>query len=89
MLVSDKLFRETDIAKRELVEDLIKKVQELKGEAIIFSSAHESGKNLDNLTGIACILRIPLAIASDDEDDDEEKNGDKANKNEGEERKEG
>jgi protein pelota len=89
LLVSDKLFRAKDIAKRKLVNDLIKKVEKKGGDHYIFSSAHVSGQKLDNLTGIACILRFPLTIASDDEDDDDDENDGKANENEDEERKEG
>lgn len=40
---------------------------------MIFSSIHESGKQLDQLTGVAAILKFPLPeIESDDEEDDQE-----------------
>jgi protein pelota len=48
-------------------------VEEVKkggGEVLIFSSIHESGKQLDQLTGVAAILSFPLPdIESDDEED--------------------
>lgn len=38
------------------------------GEVLIFSSIHESGKQLDQLTGVAAILKFPLPeLESDDE----------------------
>ena len=39
-----------------------------RGEVLIFSSMHESGKQLDQLTGVAAILSFPLPeIDSGDE----------------------
>lgn len=40
------------------------------GEVLIFSSIHESGKQLDQLTGVAAILKFPLPeLESDDEEE--------------------
>ena len=41
------------------------------GEAIIFSAMHVSGEQLNQLTGIAAILRFPLPDIEDQELDAE------------------
>lgn len=41
------------------------------GDVKIFSSLHISGEQLEQLTGIAAILRFPMPELEDDESDDE------------------
>jgi len=42
--------------------DLVEAVRGRGGEVLIFSSMHESGQQLNLLTGIAAILTYPLDI---------------------------
>ena len=42
-------------------------MRESGGDALIFSGAHVSGEQLDQLSGIAAILRFPLPDLEDQE----------------------
>lgn len=53
LLISDKLFRVNDVAKRR------------KYAALVFSSMHVSGEELNKLSGIAAVLRFPLPELED------------------------
>lgn len=72
LLVSDKLFKNDDVAIRKKYIDLVQRVENEGGEVSIFSSLHDSGKQLDGLTGIACVLQYPAYGLDDDEDEEEE-----------------
>ena len=51
---------------------VVEDVRKGGGEVLIFSSIHESGKQLDQLTGVAAILNFPLPeLESDDEEGDQ------------------
>ncbi len=54
---------------RKKYANLVEEVQNGGGEAIIFSSMHASGEQLNQLTGIAAILRFPLPDLEDQEFD--------------------
>jgi len=41
-------------------------------ETIIFSSLHSSGEKLNNLTGIAAILKFPMALENEEMEENEE-----------------
>jgi len=81
------LFRSaSDIKSRKTYVDLVESVRENGGDVKIFSSLHVSGEQLAKLTGVAAILRFPIAEldvedmggASDsDESESEEKGGKK------------
>lgn len=74
LLVTDNLFRAADLATRKKYVALVDDVEESGGDIRVFSSQHVSGQQLNELTGVAAILRFPVhGIASDDEDssDDE------------------
>lgn len=62
LLISDGLFRAADPARRKRFVELVEEVRAQGGEVAIFSSMHESGKQLNALTGIAAILTYPLDI---------------------------
>ncbi|XP_054712232.1 protein pelota-like [Uloborus diversus] len=66
LLISDKLFRCNHVAKRKLYVDLVDSVRDSGGEVKMFSSLHPSGEQLDQLTGIAAILRFPMDELEDD-----------------------
>ncbi|KAF8639778.1 hypothetical protein AX17_001038 [Amanita inopinata Kibby_2008] len=62
LLISDELFRSNDPSKRKKYVSLVENVQQQGGEVLIFSSMHESGQQLNQLTGVAAILTFPLDI---------------------------
>jgi hypothetical protein len=51
LLISDELFRSTDPVKRRKYVDMVEAVRSKGGEALIFSSMHESGqRELDDMS---------------------------------------
>lgn len=73
LLLTDSLFRSNDILTRKRYIAMVETVRESGGEALIFSSMHESGEQLESVTGIACILSYPMPELEDlDDDEDEE-----------------
>ncbi|KAH6915336.1 pelota [Coprinopsis sp. MPI-PUGE-AT-0042] len=62
LLISDNLFRSSDPVTRRKYVDVVEAVQGKGGEVVIFSSMHESGQQLNQLTGIAAILTFPLDV---------------------------
>ncbi|XP_071988337.1 protein pelota homolog isoform X1 [Engystomops pustulosus] len=67
LLVTDELFRHQDVATRTRYVKLVDSVRENGGVVRIFSSLHVSGEQLNQLTGVAAILRFPVADLSEDE----------------------
>lgn len=70
LLISDTLFRSHDIQTRKKYIGMVESVRSSAGEAFIFSSMHESGQELDQITGIACILLYPMPELDDLEEED-------------------
>ncbi|KAF9008956.1 pelota [Cyathus striatus] len=62
LLISDNLFRSSDPAMRKKYVELVESIRHRGGEVLIFSSMHESGQQLNQLTGIAAILTFPLDV---------------------------
>ncbi|KAG5342510.1 hypothetical protein C0989_000638 [Termitomyces sp. Mn162] len=62
LLISDDLFRSSNPTTRKRYVEVVEAVQQKGGEVVIFSSMHESGQQLNQLTGIAAILTFPLDI---------------------------
>ena len=60
LLVSDELFRSSNIAIRKKYVKLVESVRDRGGKVHIFSTLHVSGSQLQQLSGIAAILRYPL-----------------------------
>jgi protein pelota len=52
---------------------MVESVRSRGGESLIFSSMHESGQQLNLLTGIAAILTYPLEIVEMEERDEKER----------------
>lgn len=73
LLISDDLFRSADPQTRNKYVQMVDDVRARGGEAIIFSSMHESGVQLNLLTGIAAILTYPLDIEIVEMEEREEK----------------
>lgn len=72
LLVTDTLFRSNDIQTRRKYIDMVEHVRNGAGEALVFSSMHESGEQLDQITGIACILLYPMPELEDIDDDEKD-----------------
>lgn len=60
LLVTDELFRNSDIRLRKKYVALVESVRENGGQVYIFSSMHVSGQQLQQVSGVAAILRYPL-----------------------------
>lgn len=69
LLISDKLFRSQDFLKRKQYVVLVDSVRESGGDVKVFSSLHVSGEQLDQLTGVAALLRFPMPELDEDEFD--------------------
>ncbi|KAK3042778.1 hypothetical protein RJ639_001051 [Escallonia herrerae] len=65
LLITDELFRNSDIATRKKYVNLVSSVRDSGGTAYIFSTMHVSGEQLAQLTGVAAILRFPLPDLED------------------------
>jgi len=62
LLISDRLFRSNDFSRRHKFVQLVESVKKYGAQTVIFSSMHESGEQLNQLTGIAALLTYPLDI---------------------------
>lgn len=65
LLVTDELFRSSDIATRKQYVNLVEQVRENGGKVYIFSSLHVSGTQLQKVSGVAAILRFPMPELAD------------------------
>lgn len=73
LLVSDKLFRSMDLVRRKQYVELVDSVRQegTGGSAEVFSSQHLSGEQLEQLGGIAALLRFPMPQLDRQFSDDE------------------
>jgi protein pelota len=60
LLVTDELFRSANVATRKNYVKLVEHVRESGGTVYIFSSMHVSGQQLNQVSGVAALLRYPL-----------------------------
>ena len=60
LLLTDELFRSSDVKTRRKYVDLVESVRTNGGTVYIFSSMHESGKQLQQVSGVAAVLRFPM-----------------------------
>lgn len=74
LMISDKLFRCQDTLKRKEYVALVDSVRENGGDVRIFSSMHVSGEQLDQLTGIAAVLRFPMPELEDSDAEEDSEN---------------
>lgn len=71
LLMSDSLFRSKTIGERRRYVRLVESVRDQGGIVYIFSSLHVSGEQLQQLSGVAAILRFPMPeIEDEDEESD-------------------
>ncbi|GJQ83338.1 pelo [Trypoxylus dichotomus] len=71
LLISDSLFRCKNFGLRKEYVHIVDAVREMGGEVKIFSSMHISGEQLEQLTGIAAILRFPIPEPDEENEDSE------------------
>ena len=60
LLVTDELFRASDVKTRKRYVRLVESVRENGGQVYVFSSMHVSGQQLQQVSGVAAMLRYPL-----------------------------
>lgn len=65
LLVSDDLFRSASPKVRQDYVGLVDEVKSSGGEVFVFSSLHVSGQQLNKMSGVAAILRTPMAELQD------------------------
>jgi protein pelota len=76
LMVTDELFRSSNVKTRRNYVDLVESVRENGGQVYIFSSMHVSGQQLQQVSGVAALLRYPMPGLDDLEDEPEEDNPD-------------
>lgn len=85
LLVTDELFRSSNVKTRREYVNLVEGVRANGGHVYVFSSMHVSGQQLQQVSGVAAILRYPLPdldelealadvepVAVDDDESEEE-----------------
>ncbi|XP_054805228.1 protein PELOTA 1 isoform X3 [Prosopis cineraria] len=65
LLITDDLFRNPDITRRQKYVSLVNSAKDSGGSVHVFSSMHVSGEQLAQISGIAAILRFPLPDLED------------------------
>ncbi|XP_044173942.1 protein pelota homolog [Acropora millepora] len=70
LLVTDELFRSTDLPTRKRYVKLVESIKDNGGDVRVFSSLHVSGEQLGQLSGVAAILRFPMPEIDSEETDD-------------------
>lgn len=70
LMLTDALFRSDDIAVRKHYIALGDDVRAQGGEVFVFLTLHESGEQLNQLTGAAVLLKYPLDLETDDEEEE-------------------
>lgn len=76
LLVTDELFRASDLPTRKKYVKLVESVRDNGGEVKIFSSLHVSGEQLGMLSGVAAILRFPMPDLEAEEYSDDSSDSD-------------
>jgi hypothetical protein len=69
LLVTDSLFRSSSLPARRRFVGLVDAARDNGARVHVFSSLHVSGEQLAQLSGIAAILRFPIAGLDDDDAD--------------------
>ena len=83
LLVTDELFRSSDVQRRKNYVRLVETVRQNGGNVFVFSSMHVSGQQLQQVSGVAAILRYPMPDLDELEEmaalhEDEDGEGEKA-----------
>lgn len=72
LLISNRLYKSADVNERRHYIQMAETVKNTGGTVMIFSEHHDAGKQLDDITGIACTLTVPLPELEDIESSDSE-----------------
>ena len=73
LLVTDQLFRSSNVKTRKEYVQLVEMARQAGAKVYVFSSMHLSGQQLQQVSGVAAILRYPLPeIAEIDEIEEED-----------------
>ncbi|KAL3920606.1 MAG: hypothetical protein SGILL_003180 [Bacillariaceae sp.] len=72
LLVTDELFRSSKVKTRREYVDLVEDVRASGGKVYVFSTMHISGQQLQQVSGVAAILRYPLPDLDELEEQAEE-----------------
>ena len=73
LLVTDQLFRSSNVKTRKEYVQLVERARQAGAKVYVFSSMHLSGQQLQQVSGVAAILRYPLPeIAEIDEIEEED-----------------
>ena len=65
LMVTDKLIRSAHSEERRRYAEMMENVANTGGEVLVFSSMHISGEELEQLSGVAAILRFPCPDLED------------------------
>jgi len=68
LMITDSLFKNDDVSRRKHFIELVDKVKEGGAEVAQFSSLHDTGEQLNQLTGIAVILNYPMPDLDEDDE---------------------
>ncbi len=68
LLITDELFLSSDVVTRKKYVQLVESVRERGGTVYVFSTMHVSGQQLQQVSGVAAILRYPLPDLDELED---------------------
>lgn len=68
LMITDSLFKNDDVSRRKHYIELVDKVKESGAEVAQFSSLHDTGEQLNQLTGIAVILNYPMPDLDEDDE---------------------
>jgi len=60
LLVADTMLREASDQDRNIIEEVMRKVEAKGGQVTVISTEHEAGAKLQSLGGIAALLRFPI-----------------------------
>jgi len=71
LLISDKLFRSKDVEKRKFYVKMHDRAMRDGLKVMVFGSMSASGQRLNNLTGVAAILRYEMLELQNMVDEDE------------------
>jgi protein pelota len=85
LLLTDELFRNANVPTRRLYVTLVEQVRANGGQVHVFSSMHVSGQQLQQVSGVAAILRFPIPDLMDDDEEEGNDEGDEGDDNEPEE----
>jgi len=61
LVLTDVQLREAPDEERQVLEKLMREVENKRGRVIIISTEHEAGVKLNSLGGIAALLRFPIS----------------------------